>query len=537
MKRWALLLLVLALPLAGVAYLYGLGGLHIPHTGDEAPYLQITRLTAESGRLLPLQAAEGLDNTKPPLLFWLGIAATSWGRVWDLFLLRLPIVIFSFLTAALAGWTAWRLTRRPAAGFVAALAFLAFWSTFQYGRPFVMNLPVTFFVFLPFAVAVVEPKRLEGWRYWVFAGLSVGVACLFKSFALVVPVAAAFLVFRPNLWKGCAAVGIALLCFLLWPLFDSDPMGILHDFVLKENVGKVGGGSYLKDLVSGAHGIWTTLLGPFFNAGFLAIPLVWLVIDALKRGKKRARTENALWFLLLAFVVVFSLVRHRQANYLLPAMPAIAVLFGLAWERIPRLWLGATAFALMVAALGAFLFQRLMASEVLPPDAWSLWQDVLPVLAFLLAAFAAFRPAVAKRAVLPLVFLVYLCLAAVLAPFEGAPGRFESAAVERVRGQRVWVSSNFRSRYERHRFLLPGADVRGYHRKDETAPPRLLGEGEVVVLRRRLDEPEPEGVTLLGQRLELRTRQTPQEIKELLLERKIDVLVEREMIVSKDGHE
>ena len=65
MSTRALLLLLVAIGLAATAYLYGLGGLHIPHTGDEAPYLQITRLTAQSGRLLPLQAAEGLDNTKP----------------------------------------------------------------------------------------------------------------------------------------------------------------------------------------------------------------------------------------------------------------------------------------------------------------------------------------------------------------------------------------------------------------------------------------------------------------------------------------
>ncbi|KPK09802.1 MAG: hypothetical protein AMJ68_11170, partial [Acidithiobacillales bacterium SG8_45] len=69
--------------LAVIAYLYSLGSLTIPNIGDEAPYFQITRLTAESGHWLPLKAAEGLDNTKPPMLFWQGIVSTNWGKDWS----------------------------------------------------------------------------------------------------------------------------------------------------------------------------------------------------------------------------------------------------------------------------------------------------------------------------------------------------------------------------------------------------------------------------------------------------------------------
>ena len=62
-------------------YFYGLGSDHIPKNGDEFPYAHITRITASSGHLLPLQSrVESLRNTKPPLLFWQGIASTDWGR-------------------------------------------------------------------------------------------------------------------------------------------------------------------------------------------------------------------------------------------------------------------------------------------------------------------------------------------------------------------------------------------------------------------------------------------------------------------------
>ncbi|MFV1960019.1 MAG: ArnT family glycosyltransferase, partial [Planctomycetota bacterium] len=257
------------------AYLVDLGGLHIPHIGDEAPYVQITRLTAESGRLLPLRAPPGLENTKPPLLFWLGIASTDGGRAFTLLRLRLPIVLFTFLTGVLVFAVTRRLAGAPGPAFVAALSFLAFWTTFQYGRPFLTNPPETFFVFLPFGAALMDARRLDRWGFWVLAGLSVGVAALFKSFALVVPVAFAFLlwalarrkgrvrdVLRLDVPKGALALVLALACFALWPLLDPDPQSILAHFVWKENVGKIGGGGYLRGLLSGRHGVWTTLLGP-----------------------------------------------------------------------------------------------------------------------------------------------------------------------------------------------------------------------------------------------------------------------------------
>ena len=87
---WPLITLV-----AVFSYFYNLDGLHIPKIGDEAPYYHVTRLTADSGHWLPLQGDYGLQNTKPPLLFWQGIVSTSWATHWTLERLRLPIVFYS----------------------------------------------------------------------------------------------------------------------------------------------------------------------------------------------------------------------------------------------------------------------------------------------------------------------------------------------------------------------------------------------------------------------------------------------------------
>lgn len=244
----------LNLLLALLAYLYLWDGLYIPHIGDEPPYIEITRLTAESGRLLPLRSAPGLENTKPPLLFWMGVFSTGWAEHFTLARLRLPLILFTFLTAAVVFLLTRRLAGRESA-FIAALSFLGFFTTFRYGRSFLTNLPETFFVFLPIALYVHlgEARDRFRWWYWIAAGLSLGVACLFKSFVLVLPagLALAWMGLAERDWRIpdfvvrdavplSAAIAIALACFALWPAFDPDPGLVLQRFVLEENLQKIG---------------------------------------------------------------------------------------------------------------------------------------------------------------------------------------------------------------------------------------------------------------------------------------------------------
>ena len=93
---------VIAVLLAIFTYFYGLDSQHIPKNGDEFVYAHITRVTAGSGHLLPLQSQfNEMRNTKPPLLFWQGIASTNWGKSWTLWNLRYPSVIYTLLTALL----------------------------------------------------------------------------------------------------------------------------------------------------------------------------------------------------------------------------------------------------------------------------------------------------------------------------------------------------------------------------------------------------------------------------------------------------
>jgi 4-amino-4-deoxy-L-arabinose transferase-like glycosyltransferase len=113
----------LCLALAAFVYLDNTGSEHAATNPDELLYLQIARLTAETGHWLPLQATEVKHrNTKPPGLFWQGIATTGWGSQWELWRLRLPNALFSVLTAAMAFFVARKLGGSFSAGTVAALS-------------------------------------------------------------------------------------------------------------------------------------------------------------------------------------------------------------------------------------------------------------------------------------------------------------------------------------------------------------------------------------------------------------------------------
>lgn len=528
--------------LAAIAYLYALDGLHIPHIGDEAPYVEIARLTAESGDWLPLRTAPGLESTKPPALFWIGIAATDWGEQWSLFRLRLPIVAVTFLTALVVFWTARRLELDRVAAALAGLTYLAFYSTFQYGRPFLTNAPETLFVFLAFALVLLR-RDLGSWT-WPAAGLSLGLACLFKSFALVVPAGAAMgwllwmesgsrlraFVFRdgPRL---AVVVALALGVFALWPALDPDPASIFRHFVLEENFGKLSGRGYLGGLVSGPYALHRIWLGHLANAGLLAVPLVYVAVEDFRDRLRLEPGRKALWILVLAFLVVYSLPSQRQGSYLLPSVPALAVLMAWRWRDIPDGWF--RVFAVPGAAVSAVVLWVMLGvqEQALPPGGYRAWHFAVPGLALVLWMGLAAGPRLLRSAFHAFVFVTLLSLAAAVAPFEGPLGRFQPERVNALAGRRIYVPSEFVSKHERHRLLLPGARIVGYDAADAEERARRLEAGHFVVLHRPLRAGLDGPFRVFATRLDLRSRQTLEEMMRIVFRREVELLVRHELVV------
>ncbi len=536
--------------LAVFAYFYALGSPNIPNIGDESPYIQITRLTAQSGHWLPLQGGEGMQDTKPPMLFWQGMVSTGFGRHWTLLALRWPIALITLLTAALAFALGRRLGGRRETGYLAALAFLGFASTFQHGRPFLTNMPESLFLFLPFFALVYfrEQAARWGWRLWLALGVSIGVATLYKSFVLVAPIGFAFAWYSwmARDWRlgeairrdapGIAlAIVVALAIFALWPLLDPDPARILHKFVLGENLGKLKTGHYFTGLFSGTYPVWRVWLGDLTNAGLMAPLVIWLAVVSWRERARLRFEEKALWVFVLAFLVVYTVPSQRQENYILPTVPALAVLLALRWNAMRPGWFYLFNLPLLLGVALLALLQPAIA-HVLPAGAYNLGNYIAPWLALALLLAAYVRRTLAPKLFLPTVFLAFLIFGSVLRPFDGPLGQYTPGTIKAMAGSTVYVPSDFPGKYDRQRFLLPKTEVLGYDPHNAAARERLLEEGKRVAIDLPYDAPLPAGYGVFGSRLTLRSRLPVQDLWAILFQRRTDRLLLREVIVQRHAN-
>jgi len=524
-----------AVLLAVFTYFYDLGGRHIPTNGDEYPYAQITRLTAASGQLLPLQSRlDHMRNTKPPLLFWQGIASTHSGEHWTLWNLRYPSVIYTLLTASLVFVLARKLSGRWETGALAALVYVAFYNTYRYGRPFLTDPAEVFWLFVPCFV-------LLYWRSTAFEsrlaaplllGLAIGVGLLYKSFALLLPVGLALscwylgyrdyrvpVFVRRDVAKLAIIAVVSLGVFGLWFWLDPDPRAVWQEFVVGENVGKMepAEGSYISKLLWGGSSVWSLAFALLMNAGLLAFPIVALIYLAYRGRRELTVEEKFLWIWVIALFVAFSLPSQRSGRYLLPAMPALAVLCALSWDRINRTALVASvvvagALIALIAWLSVRLQQAMSGVQLYPPGYWVLLASTSLLVLLSLALPSLTRPTVSVVAIL---FL--LSLAVFLGPFDGPLGSYSASAREYAQGKQVWVPCNFRAKEEGHRFLLPGAEIHSYRDDPGLAVADLAARYPLFAAQVPLDAaPSCAECEVIGERLEIRGRHSSEEIKQML---------------------
>ena len=538
--------------LAVFVYFYGLDSQHIPKNGDEYPYEHITRLTAESGRLLPLQSdLDHMRNTKPPLLFWQGIASTDHGRNWTLWNLRYPSVIYTLLTATLLFMLGRKVSGKLETGFIAALTFLAFFSTYRYGRPFLTNPPEVFWIFLPFFVLLYWQKKFAS-RFAIplLLGIVIGVGFLYKSFALGLPVAiglagwyihrrryhmAEFL--QQDALKVVISMSVAVAIFSLWFVLDPDPLAVWREFVVGENVGKFDphGQGYLQKLLWGGTSIWSFTLAFLSNAGLLTFPVIALCFVLFKRRRELSNEEKLLLLLVVAFFISFALPSQRSGRYMLDAMPAVALLCALNWQHIARWAYIATLLlaGVLVAGLG-HLASRLQ-EELSNLYSFQLWSLFAVTLGF--ALLGIIMPRITRPLVNTVTLLVLLCFAAFLRPFDGALGSYSAEARNFAIGKEVGVPCNFRAMDEGYRFMLPGAKINGYNVDQNLSASDLAKRFPIFAIQRALNGGMQNGgcaeCKIIGTRLDIRGRQDSSELKEMLLGGKVfEHLFVREILMQ-----
>lgn len=540
-----------ALLLIAFTYLYGLDEVGIPSNGDEMVYVHIARKTAESGHWLPLAAdIEAVRDTKPPLLFWQAIATTDGGRDWSLERLRLPSALYSLATAALLLALLKSLTHTWGPGLLAALLYLGFYATYRYGRPLLTDAPEVFWLTLPgIAVVLTQGRLLESPLLApALIGVAVGIACLYKSFALILPSGLALAGWSLERERNRAAVAraaravivssaVALALFALWPLLDPDPAAIFQGFILHENASKLGtsGGAwtYLTSLLWGGSSVLALFGALLANGGLLAPVLLVLIIDAWRRRLDMTGTERLLWIWVLAYFVAFALPSQRSGRYLLPAMPALAALAALAWSRLHRA--GALAsVALAIVATGLFavlvaLVEHETQGRMRAPLPW--WILVGTIVLVGLGSMLLPRLAAYTAPLLSALFLLAMGLA--LRAYAAPPGPYSASTRERLRGEVVFVPCSFLAAEEAHRFLLPGADVRSYAERQGLALETLAARYHYFAATVPLGAPAScAGCRVIDDRYVTRGRQTTADLGVLSLRELARRFFEREVLIE-----
>jgi 4-amino-4-deoxy-L-arabinose transferase-like glycosyltransferase len=551
---WLALLL-----LASLVYVYGLGGQYIPSNGDEMVYAHIARETAATGQWLPL-ASELVDtrNTKPPMLFWQAMVAGDWGQHWTLAALRTPSLLYLLLVGGAIVLCLRAVTQRWREGLLAACVFLAFFSTFRYGRPYLTSAPETFWFSLPLLALLWQRTRLPaagpGWLTHALFGLALGVGLAYKSFALIAPAAAAWwlalvaseaqpswrVVFGHTLRVGLSAV-LALGVFGLWFVLDPDPQAIWREFILAENAAKFSDqrGWWQEAFSLSGSSLWSQLLAYAVNAGllfFVILGLGWLGLKRLPQLRRRWPLPPHQAILLawaLVWLLVFLFPSQRSARYVIPAMPAVAMLLALHWRDIARGWFLPT----LLLAAGALLMIGRIAWVGHTLGLHSTLELGLALLAAAagIAAVAAglWRSPWSRGAAVLASLLVYATFDLTVAPMDGPVGRYDAQAVAATPPGRIAVPNGFNSQFERFQFLLPGSHqflpyetgARALARRTPGVPPptpaeeltQLLATHEAVVwiqtASTQTTPPCLPACKVLGERWLLTSRHLPGEVR------------------------
>jgi hypothetical protein len=323
------------------------------------------------------------------------------------------------------------------------------------------------------------------------------------------------------------AVSVAVVLFAMWFVLDPAPQTVWKEFVVGENVGKFDphGQGYLEKLLWGGSSIWSYGLAFLTNPGLLTFPVAALFFVAYKRRNQLSNEEKLLWIWIAVMFLSFALPSQRSGRYLLAAMPAVALLCALNWQQISRKAFIASLVLAGAAIAGiAYLAVRLQAGmpdiQLYPPAFWLLIAGT-----GILTLLAIVAPALTRSGINVAALLVLLCFAVFLRPFDGTLGNFSAAAQHYARGKDVGVPCNFRAMDEGYRFMLPGAEIRGYSEDQNLSVNELSARYQLFAVQLALNDNTQNGgcaeCKVIGQRLDIRGRQSSDELKEMFLEGKV----------------
>ena len=412
-------------------------------------------------------------SEKPPLLFWLfhlGWSIFGVDEWWP----RMVPALFGLANLGLTARLARRLwPDRPQVARSAPAVLLGFLLWALFSTMIMFDMLVTFCVLLAL-LGLEEAWRRGGVRPWLQVGVALGLGMLAKGpVVLVLPLAVAFLApwwggkIGIGWWSRLAgAVALAAVIALAWALPAAAAGGpdYANAILVRQTEERM--------VYSYAHHHpwwWYLALLPAMLYPYSFWPPLW------KEALRRRAADPGLRFCLAWLVpglAVFSLISGKQPHYLLPLMPAFALVAsrlltetGVAvrrWHLLPALSLLVVVGAALVAA------PLLGPRHDLPP--WS--PDVSPgvgaaLIALAVASFFAFERFFARRAAAPTLITVALAVGAHLGLSEAAREAYDLEPIARYlsfaekQGRPIaWVGSyhgqvHFLGRLERPFQVIP----------------------------------------------------------------------------------
>lgn len=320
-----------------------LAALYLPSLGDagflgpdEPRYASIGRQMAASGDWITPRLDGQPWFEKPPLLYWMTAAGHLAGLP-DEWAARLPVALASlaflwFFHTVLAR----EFSQRVALAATAILGASAGWAAYSFAA--VTDLPMsaalnTSILIALFGPAAVRSREHSNVRHGILAGLLLGLAVLAKGLVpmvLIVPVLAVARGKRLAMLVSAALVAAPwhLLCWI------ENGSGLWRELLWKHHVQR-----FFESNLEHAQPIW--YFAPVLLAGlFPFTPMVALL------GRARTYSDPRVRFLMLYVavgLVFFSLSTNKLPGYVLPLLPALAIVLAVAFyqQARPSAWLAA----------------------------------------------------------------------------------------------------------------------------------------------------------------------------------------------------
>jgi len=306
---------------------------------DEGRNAEVGREMAETNDYV-MPRLNGLPYLDKPVVYFAAEAAAMEVLGATELAARLPAYLFTLATAAVVFWFA----RRTTDPYVATIVFLSMPLTIAFARTVIFDSALMFFctvALVAFSVAIEEKNA----RWSILAWGAMGLAILTKGpvvFVLVLLVAIPYAVVRRALGTVFPILGILLFAAVIAP-WVWGVMQVVPEFLRYVVVTET------------AERMATTALkrtGPpwYFIPYLVAGALPWsLVLLFNPRALKRRDLLYLFLWIAIPFVF-FSINQSKRPQYILPLMPAVALLVAHVWSSVKT-----RATAVILAAFGALL--------------------------------------------------------------------------------------------------------------------------------------------------------------------------------------